>query len=106
MAGAVPELNRKAGSPRHNHRRTNAHALKQVRDVLIVHANAAIRGVLANPLGAVRAVDRVPDSVRAATPIGLFGAPPGMTSGKSGLSSRTSSGGDHAGRRCLPATAT
>src|SRR5215208_807324 len=47
-----------------------------------------------------------PDRVKAATPIWLFGAPPGMTSGRSGLSSRTSSGGDHAGRRCLPATAT
>ena len=59
MAGAVPELNRRSGSPRHHHRRTNAHALKQVRDVLIVHANAAIRGILADRLGAVRAVDCV-----------------------------------------------
>jgi hypothetical protein len=57
MVGAVPELNRTSGSPRHHHRRTNADALKQVRDVLIVHANAAIRGVLANRLGAVRAMD-------------------------------------------------
>src|SRR5215216_8160283 len=36
-----------------------------------------------------------PESVRAATPIGLFGAPPGMPLGGFGGSWRTSSGGDH-----------
>ena len=32
----------------------------------------------------------------AATPIGLFGAPPGMTSGMEGLSCFTSAGGEYA----------
>src|SRR3954469_7045276 len=45
-----------------------------------------------------------PDRVMAATPIGLLGAPPGITSGSAGLSARTSAGGVQAGRRCLPFT--
>src|SRR5215211_8845792 len=46
-----------------------------------------------------------PDSVSAATPIGLLGEPPAMTFGRRGLSRLTSAGGDHAGRTCLPSTA-
>src|SRR5215212_1140751 len=34
-----------------------------------------------------------PESVMAATPIGLLGAPPGITSGSAGLSALTSAGG-------------
>src|SRR6202035_5802067 len=44
-----------------------------------------------------------PASVIAATPIGLRGDPPGMTSGIDGLSCLTSFGGDQAGLRYLPA---
>src|SRR5262252_9206858 len=43
-----------------------------------------------------------PDNVIAATPIGLRGEPPGMTSGMFGLSCFTSAGGDQAGWRYLP----
>src|SRR5579872_2741300 len=43
-----------------------------------------------------------PASVIAATPIGLRGEPPGMTSGMKGLSRLTSAGGDQAGLRYLP----
>src|SRR5689334_9717460 len=38
-----------------------------------------------------------PESVMAATPIGLLGAPPGITSGRAGLSALTSAGGVQAG---------
>src|SRR6202043_969197 len=43
-----------------------------------------------------------PAKVMAATPIGLRGEPPGMTSGIDGLSCLTSLGGDQAGLRYLP----
>ena len=43
-----------------------------------------------------------PESVMAATPIGLRGEPPGITSGMLGLSRLTSFGGDQAGLRYLP----
>ncbi len=43
-----------------------------------------------------------PDRVSAAAPIGLRGEPPGMTSGRRGLSRRTSSGGAQAGRTYFP----
>ena len=46
-----------------------------------------------------------PERVRAPNPIGLFGAPPGSRRANLVID-RTSSGGDHAGRRCLPATST
>src|SRR3954468_4443471 len=45
-----------------------------------------------------------PESVVAATPIGLLGAPPGITSGSFGLSALTSAGGVHAGWTYLPFT--
>src|SRR5260370_8219995 len=43
-----------------------------------------------------------PANVIAATPIGLRGDPPGMTSGIEGLSRLTSAGGDQAGLRYFP----
>src|SRR5215211_1861170 len=45
-----------------------------------------------------------PESVMAATPIGLLGAPPGITSGSAGLSALTSAGGVQAGCTYLPFT--
>src|SRR3954470_21605358 len=45
-----------------------------------------------------------PDRVMAPTPIGLLGAPPGITSGSAGLSALTSAGGVQAGRTNLPLT--
>src|SRR5215212_2521660 len=45
-----------------------------------------------------------PDRVMAATPIGLLGAPPGITSGSFGLSALTSAGGVQAGCTYLPLT--
>src|SRR5215213_5450275 len=45
-----------------------------------------------------------PDRVMAAIPIGLFGAPPGITSGSTGLSAVTSAGGVQAGWTYLPLT--
>src|SRR6478736_10233417 len=45
-----------------------------------------------------------PRSVNAASPIGLLGAPPGITLGKRGFSRRMELGAAHAGRMYFPST--
>ena len=91
---------------RHHDLGADVHAPEQVGDILVEHANAAIRGELADRLRPVGAVDGYspPNRVMAATPIGLLGAPPGITSGRAGLSALTSAGGVQAGCTYLPFT--
>src|SRR5215207_6242594 len=60
----------------HDHLSADIHPLEQVSDVLVEHADAAVRGELADRLRLVGPMDGVlaPDSVMAAMPTGLLGA--------------------------------
>src|SRR6266446_9627460 len=90
----------------HHHRRVVVDTAVKVGDVFVVHANAAIGHK--PPIDSGRLVPWIayspPDKVRAATPMGLWGDPPGITAGRSGLSRRMSCGGVQAGLRYLPLT--
>ena len=66
---------------RDDHARADLNPLKQIDDVLVVHADAAIGDKAADRTGSLVPwmAYSSPTSVIAAAPIGLLGKPPGMT---------------------------
>ena len=97
-------------SPGHHDRRAHVDPAEQVGDVGIVHADTAVRDEAADQVRLIGAVDGVlaaAGSVSAATPIGFFGEPPGMTAGSSicsrdGSRPAPSTPARHTCRRCKP----